>query len=229
MAKPKPVMVLCDSRGLGLQTKLNDAGPTEFLVRTEPSAGLVMAATKALSEAIKLKPDYIIIAAGICEVTLKNRITKLYTVKCTDVTEATKAYSEAMEETKSLFEDVLPNTKIIFNPVTGVDLTDYNSKSRKGLFGDELKVYHENKELHPMQDTLNATVISINKEIAKFNYNHKVATPWSASLVHKYEKKKYYHHYQYLSDGCHLMDECKEYWAEKFHKANSKSNEINMS
>ena len=142
--------------------------------------------------------------------------------------ESTKLYLEAMEEAKSLIQDVLPNTQILFNPITGIDLADYNSKERKGLNGEELRVYHESKVNHPMQIIINDTVIRINQKISKFNNDNKVATPWSAPLVHKYEKgPRYYHHYQYLSDGCHLLDECIVIWAEKFQKAITKSIEIN--
>ena len=123
--------------------------------------------------------------------------------------------------------DVSPHTKVIFNPVTGVDLQDYNSKDRTGLSGDELKKYQEQKVQHPMQKILNQTVIKINREIALFNHDNNVATPWSASLVHKREgKDKYYHHYQYLSDGCHLLPELSDYWATKFQSCISKSIEI---
>ena len=227
MALSKPVMVLCDSRGLGLQEKLNNTQSYEFVVRFVSSAGLVMVATKFLSEMINLKPEYVIIGAGICEVTLKSKASKKYSVKCMDIDEATELYVEAMEETKNLIQDVLPDTKVIFNPVTGVDLEDYNTKARNGLTGDELRYYHENKSIHPMQEILNNSVISINKKIVKFNYANKVATPWSAGLVHKHDKgEKYHHHYQYLADGCHLLDECQEFWASKFQKAISKSIEI---
>ena len=46
-----------------------------------------------------------------------------------------------MKKARGLIQDVLPNTKIIFNPVTGVDLTDYNTKDRNGLEGEELRSY----------------------------------------------------------------------------------------
>ena len=221
-------MVLCDSRGLGLQEKLDNTQPFGFVVRFVPSAGLVMAATKFLSEMIKLKPEYVIVAAGICEITLKNKTTKQYTVKCTNIAESAKLYVEAMEETVNLIHDVLPETKVIFNPVTGVDLEDYNTKARNGLVGEDLRMYHESKTPHPIQDILNVSVININKKIAKYNHTNKVATPWSATLVHKHDKgEKYHHHYQYLSDGCHLLDECAEFWAAKFQKAIKKSIEIN--
>ena len=227
MALSKPVLVLCDSRGLYLQDTLDRSEPHVFVVRFVSSAGLVMAATKFLSEIIKIKPDYIIIAAGICEVTLKNNVTKKYTVKCVDPDECVRQYTVAMEETLSLIKDVLPTAKVIFNPVTGVDLEDYNSKARTGLIGEDLKTYHANKQAHPMQEILNNSVVKINKKIAKFNYDNKLATPWSASLVHKQEKgNKYYHHYQYLSDGCHFLEECRIYWADKFQRAITKSIEI---
>ena len=187
-----------------------------------------MSATNFLSELIKTEPEYVIIAAGICEVTLKNNITKKYTVRYTDPEECKKAYLESMQETKNLIQDVLSHTKVIFNPVTGVDLEDYNSKARKGLSGEDLREYHENKKVHPMQEILNSSVVKVNQKISKFNYDNKVATPWSASLVHKHEKGPgYFHHY--LSDGCHLTDECSEFWAEKFQKAITKSIEINNS
>ena len=227
MDTPKPVLILCDSRGFGLQEKINTTNPHTFVVRSVSSAGLVMAATNFLSTIIEMKPEYVIIAAGICEVTLKNTTTKKYTVRCTEVEEAVQLYVDAMNEAKSLIQDVSQGTRVIFNPVTGVDLEDYNSKNRKGLEGPALEEYHNNKCIHPMQDTLNKTVIAINQKIAKVNYENKVATPWSATLVHKHEKgNKYYHHYQYLADGCHLLDECKLFWAEKFQKAVTKSMEL---
>ena len=228
MSSTKPVFVLCDSRGLGLQEHLDSIKPHAYVVRSVSSAGLVMVATKHLTELIKIQPEYVIIAVGICEVTMKNKRTKKYTLKYTDIDDTVKAYEEAIVDCRSLILDVLPNTKVIFNPVTGLDLEDYNSKLRKGLTGDALKKYHEEKPINPLQSLLNSSVISINQKIANVNHTNYVATPWSASLVHKSEKGgKYYHHYQYLSDGCHLLDKCQAFWAQKFHIAIEKSIMIN--
>ena len=227
MAMSKPVTVLCDSRGFGLQEIMDNTSPHRFTLKSVSSAGLVMAVTNFLSELIKDEPEYVIIAAGICEVTLKNNTTKKYSIRYTDPDESVRSYLEAMNEAKGLLQDVLPDTKVIFNPVTGVDLEDYNTKARNGLTGEDLREYHDNKPVHPMQEVLNTSVVAINREISRFNHSNKIATPWSASLVHKHEKgSKYYHHYQYLSDGCHLLDECKKYWAYKFQSAITKSIEI---
>ena len=227
MSLSKPVLILGDSRGLGLQEAINKTGPHVFRVRFVSSAGLTMAATTFLSEIITLKPAYVIISAGICEVTLKNNISKKYTVKSTEPEASVQSYKEAMSETKNLIQDVSPCTKVIFNPVTGVDLEDYNTKARSGLTGDYLKRYQDKKICQPMRNILNQTIIKINREIAAYNYENKVATPWSAGLVHKREgKDKYYHHYQYLSDGCHLLPEMLSHWATKFQYCISKSIEI---
>ena len=224
MALSKPILVLGDSRGDGLQEKLDETEPNQFVVRFVASAGLVMATTKFLSEIIKMKPDYVVVIAGICKVTLKNNVTKRYTVRFSNANDSVESYVETMNEVKNLIYDVSSNTKVIFNRVTGVDLEDYNSKARTGLTGDDLKHYHENKPAHPMQNLLNETVIKINQRIAKFNYTNNVATPWTATFVHKHEKgDRYYHHYQHLADGCHLLEEAKVFWAEKLQKATTKS------
>ena len=186
-----------------------------------------MAATTFLSDIIATKPDYVIISAGICEVTLKNNISKKYTVRFTDPEESVQSFKDAMVETKNLINNVSPSTKVIFNPITGVDLEDYNTKARIGLTGEDLRRYQKSKCPHPMQGILNEAVIKINREIAAYNYVNKVATPWSASLVHKRDgKDRYYHHYQYLSDGCHLLPELINFWANKFQSCISKSIEI---
>ena len=102
MSLSKPVLILGDLRGLGLQEAINKIGPHECQVRFVSSAGLTMATTVFLSEIILLKPDYIILSAGICEVTLKNNITKKYTIKFTDPDESVRSYKESMVEPRNL-------------------------------------------------------------------------------------------------------------------------------
>ena len=186
MALSKPILVQGVSRGDGLQEKLDKTEPNQFVVRFVASAGLVMAITKFLSEIINMKPDYVVVIAGMCKVTLKNNVTKRYTVRFSNANDSVESYVETMNEVKNLIYDVSSDTKVIFNRVTGIDLEDYNSKARTGLTGDDH--YHENKPAHPMQNLLNETVIKINQRIAKFNYTNNVATPWTATFVHKHEK-----------------------------------------
>ena len=157
----KTIYVLCDSRGDGLQEKMDNTKPNRFVVRSVSSAGLVMAATKFLAEMIKVNPEYVSIASGICEVTLKNKLTKKYTLKNSDIDDSVKPYVKAREEAVSLIHNVLPNTRVIFNPITGVDLQDYNSKALNGLTGEALKEYHELKPIHPMQRILNDSIVSV--------------------------------------------------------------------
>ena len=97
----------------------------------------------------------------------------------------------------------------MFNPLTGVDITDYNNPGRKGLHGGMLAEYHRSKVPDPLQPVLDQAALEINTEIVRVNKLNKVFTPYTATYVHKHYWGTYHHSYQYTSDGCHLTAEGK--------------------
>ena len=123
-----------------------------------------------------------------------------------------------IDKATGILTSTLKSSKVVFAPLTGIDLADYNGYERRGLTGEELRQYQQSKQRHPLQDQLNESVISINREISRHNAKNAMFTPYTATLVHKKYHGKYLHYYNNLNDGCHLTDDAKQYWASEILK-----------
>ena len=210
--------ILTDSRGLGLDDEMRKLGVENFRVFTRKGSGIELAVTMFLSDIVRERPDLVIITNGLCDLTYRNRITKITGLVCQSVDEATTMYQSKMQSAYSLIQSVSGTTSVVFAPVTGVDLTDYNNTTGRHLEGDALQRYHAEKHIHPLQPLLNETIIAVNRLIATFNEQNNMLTPWTANIVHKYYNHKYHHCYHNLADGCHLTTTARCYWAKHLHK-----------
>ena len=160
---------------------------------------------------------------GICDVLEKNRLTRKYFLINETVSGIVQHYMKQVKRGQELLEIFFDESKWMFNPLTGADISDYNNPDRKKLQGEQLAEYHRNKTRHPHQDVLNQAILEINTEIVKVNKKNKVLTPYTATYVHKHYGSSYHHSYQYTKDGCHLADEGKKYWAKQVKKAIDKT------
>lgn len=154
----------------------------------------------------EVNPDLLIIAAGICTIT--QRIKKRTSLRFKTVEAATRHYLADMNKIVTHAKRDYPDVKLVFAPLTGVNLCAYNELS----------------ERHPQQDLLNTTIIAINDSISQFNREINAVTPRTASLFHrKRECGSYTHRYYHLSDGYHLSPTASEYWAKQLARAIDKN------
>lgn len=197
------VVIIADSRGVGLQSEfdlLNDKG-YEIKVLVYKGRGMSQAVREATNKLIWMRPDQIIILAGICDITRKDRDTKLVSLQDGSVDVALERLENSMKEIEHHLTTRLterPYT-LTFSPVTGMDIARYNGQDTT----------------HEEQETLNEIIGGINQIITAHNKANRVITPWIASEIH-YNKKggrKKTRYYKLAADGLHLSDAIKERWA----------------
>ena len=175
-------------------------------------AGLETSVTAALPVIRARLPKYVVITAGICDVRdSKSKTTLRHAALEITITQ----YKKAMDNVTELLSDLFPNVVVIFAPVTGMDLADYNHPRKKYLVGTELERYLQEKVQHPQQKPLNDIIVELIRVTTEYNQSRGVLTPWTTGSIHKYYNKAYHHNYQHLPDGCHLSETGLKFWAVK--------------
>lgn len=213
-------LVLADSRGRGLQELLAKLKPTFAIhVLTYPGAGSELAALKAVPHIKKLSPSLVIVLSGICDLTWRNKSTKIVGLRHSTLADNVDHVMEAIRASY----DVLKSQGvplISFATITGADLADCNNPDRRQMNAVQyLEHCSCSKTIHPDQVTLNNSILTINKKIVIFNRKNSARTTWLAGLVHSYYKGKYHHCYIRLADGCHPDAKTKEAWAAQLIKS----------
>ena len=221
------VLVVADSRATDIRAWLNDWGDIELDVVPAPSTGIEAAVEILISLRRDAKPNLVLILNGICDVLEKNRATRKYFMVHESVPDLVQPYMKQVKRGQELLEIFFDDSKWMFNPLTGADICDYNYPKRKELQGKALETYLLNKAPHPGQSVLNQAVLEINSEIVSVNKRNRVFTPYTATHVHRHYDRSYHHSYQHTSDGCHLTDDGKKYWALQIKKAIDKTRNQN--
>lgn len=90
---------------------------------------------------------------------------------------------------------------VIFPTQTGLNFTAYNG------YPDDL--------VSPSQRTIDAAILQINKNIVAMNRDMHIKTPFLATAVHMWSRKKLRNLYYKLEDGCHPSRDLGWYWARK--------------
>lgn len=213
------VLIISDSRGRRLQALLEGLNPN-FAVRVlvHPGAGLELVVLKSISTLRDLKPDLVLVFAGVCDLTWKNKQNKKVGLRHSNIQDNVDQVMGAVKSSHDLLKTV-GTFKISYTTITGVDLTDYNQKSRIGMSDSEYDLYRASITQHRDQGILNDSIIAINKRIVKFNKNCGTRTTWTAGVVHAYANKSYHHHYRRLRDGCHPNDGTAHAWARQIVKS----------
>lgn len=161
----------------------------------------------AETEIKRWQPDQIYLMAGINNITQLNRETRKVSLMSVEKEKIVQHFEDEMNFSYTLLRKITKQkTKIIFAPVTGMDLEKYN-KADTGTMEESQKI-------------LNDTIIDINNSIITWNSNHSCKTPWTHGIIHRYFRKKYHFAYDRLDeDGCHLTDQVREYWKKKIANA----------
>lgn len=206
------VVVITDSRGVGLQEYFNRLNSAEFNIRVlaYKGKGIVDAVQMAKPKIIWWQPKVIFVLNGICDVTELDRATRQISLR---------HESEAL--TISLYKDYLTTTyhqiqlcvgeyplRIVYGPIIGIDLSKYN-----GMIADGNQ-----------QENLNSIINQLNVEINRFNEEQDSITPWIARDVHRNVKGKSRNRYQLLADdGVHLTPDMKQRWVIEIMAATKKN------
>lgn len=213
-------MIITDSRGSGLQdylVKLSIPGGTTVL--THRGAGYELATIKSLTKIIEVKPKVIIVLVGICDLTLRNKITKQTTLRYNTVAENVEHVINAAKSSYDLLKTA-GDSKISYATITGIDIADYNCAERRHMDTAQYKHYcTHTKTPHPDQNILNLAVLQINREITAINKTNNTPTSWVGGVVHAYFKNRNHHQYIRLFDGCHLNENTKKAWAAQINKS----------
>ena len=224
MAAPSyKVVVVADSRACDIGQWLDDWGDIELDVVPAPSTGIEAAIEILITLRRDATPDLVLILNGICDVLVKSKTTHKYFIMKETTDELVSYYKDQLKRGRELLEIFYDDSKWMFNPLTGADIADYNNPQRRHMSAEELVVYHRIKTPDDFQNVLNEAVVKINGEIGKLNKLNHTITPYTASFVHRHYSGSYHHSYQYTSDGCHLSQEGKVYWAKQIKKAITKT------
>ena len=103
---------------------------------------------------------------------------------------------------QELLEIFYDESKWMFNPLTGADISDYNTPGRRNMSGADLEAFHRTRIQDPLQPILDQAVLRINTEIVKINKVNRVFTPYTATFVHRHYAHSYHHSYHHTADGC---------------------------
>ena len=206
------VLVIADSRGRGLQDRIKESINNEVTVLTLCGAGSELAAIKSIETVKILKPKLIIITTGICDLTWRDRKTKITKLRHDTIRDCAEGVLEALKAAHDIL-DTLGDCKISIATLTGLDLTEYNRKDRSQTKHVEYKDHNiENRFRTKDQEMLNEAIIEINKMITVINKKAGVPTTWLGTVIHSYYRKTHHHNYNKLIDGCHPSDDTKLKW-----------------
>ena len=76
-------------------------------------------------------PDLVLVLNGVFDVLVKKRLTRKYFMIAETVPEVVSHYLKQVKSGQEPFEIFFDEAKWIFNPLTGVDICDYNNPDRK--------------------------------------------------------------------------------------------------
>lgn len=196
------VFLICDSRGRELQEYFTECD-YNITVKFYSGAKLYRSTKLAENEIKRQQPDHIYILAGINSITKLNKRTREVTLIADDKNKIAQQYKDEMNFALASLRKICKNdTKIIFAPITGMDLSRYNKVDASAL--------------SESQNVLDETVIEINNIIIAQNATHNYKTPWTHGIIHRYFRGKYHFMYDKLDeDGCHLTDLIRSFWGRK--------------
>ena len=215
-------LIIADSRGAGLQPLLEELGQIDTHTLVHRGAGYLMAARKSLGWVNTHNPSLVILMTGVCDLTQRSPTTKITSLRHNTVQGNVEQVIGSAQAALGLLRAAWTG-RITLATITGIDLSDYNNPSRKHMSTDEYKKHClTDKATHPQQDILNLSVLEINRQITGINRINRVPTIWTGGVVHTYSKRKTYHYYIRLSDGCHADNSTKLEWANQIYKTTNR-------
>lgn len=187
------MIVIADSRGRFLQDYLHS---DRIKVLFYSGATLDNMLRRSHAQCLSIRPKYILVLGGICNMSQKNRQSGEITLRFSNEAELWTSMKSAFLEAWELAHEFYPSYKIMFAGLCGLDLNRCN-----GLYG-----------YHLLQPIIDNVIVSINQFIVELNFRAGVYQPKLTGKIHK-RSRKHGHRNQYrlLDDGIHpgktvLMD-----------------------
>lgn len=203
------VVIIADSRGRGLQTVFSQIKDRGYAVTVLfwKGRGMTEAVKDSIKQLVWTAPDIIVVLAGICDLTVRDRESRQVSLSFDTMDLAVDMFVGRMDTIHHFLTINLTERafKLIFSQVVGMDMGTYNGLPYP----------------HPQQDLLDSVIHRLNNEIVSWNMVRNVATPWIASDIHHNRKdgQKIVRYQRLASDGLHLTDELKQRWVTYLHKA----------
>ena len=205
---PKTI-IITDSRGVHLQERVFEITNNKITVLVYKGAGAIRAVEEAMNSIKTSKPDLVILATGICDVTVLNRQTWTCQPRYSKPEElASYAVGQLNAALQRLRNE--GTIQVSVATYTGLDLERYNKvlgKRRHGVSFPGTSIMQNG------QTVLDSAIQLINKRIIATNKDTGMPTTWAAGAIHPRYKKQYRNHYNRLTDGCHLNEYARRYWA----------------
>ena len=203
----RKILVITDSRGLTLQTIINEVKQTgNIKVKSFKGAGYCIATTKAKKTIESFKPNLIIMLVGICDITIRDPRTKITTLRNKSVQGTIEHVLQQARASLTMLKQ-MGVKHISYATITGIELSTYNLNKRQ----EDIQP-REGSELQRQQLIINKAIIEVNRKIVEINTELCTPTTWTAGYVHRYFRRKYHHYYRRLEDGCHPTPEAAKYW-----------------
>lgn len=179
------MIVISDSRGRLLQNHLfNERIKVLFYSGATLDNMLRLSHPQCLS----IRPKYILVLGGICNMSQKNRRTGVISLRLVNEADLLASMKTAFLSAWELAQQLYPTCRIMFSGLCGLDLNRAN-----GWFG-----YH----LH--QPIIDNVIEGINQYIVELNFRAGVFQPKMTGKVHKRSKKLgHRNQYRLLDDGVH--------------------------
>lgn len=128
------------------------------------------------------QPRIVFVLNGICDVTRRDRVTKLVKPRYESEDLMINLYKEYMTTTTHQIQHYLGKCprRVIFGPLIGIDLVKYN----------QIVI----NESH--QASIDSVIHRLNVEINRFNESNGAITPWLARDIHRNIKGRKKNRYQ---------------------------------
>lgn len=161
------ILIIADSRGHRLDLHLSEILKCNFRLVTCRGADLLNSVLRSKYHVKDESWTQVYCIAGICGLTHKDKISRRVILRSLDPESAAIAYKNHLLQSETILRSLLlnENCKIIFGPVTGMNLCTYNRS---------MDTAHRRN----LQCILNSSIKLVNKEIMNVNELNAVSTPW---------------------------------------------------
>ena len=213
-------VIISDSRGRGLQELLDGQGVGRYVeVLMQEGAGSELAVLRSMDAVRRIKPGYVILMTGICDLTYRHGGTGRICLRQLRVKDGIDRVMEAYVAARELL-DTMGVVRVSLATLTGIDLSDYHNKMRIGMNEAQYREYERSvKQRDDTQGLLDQMILTINQRITENNSRCRVPTVWLAGAVHTYYRKRTYNYYRRLRDGCHPDESTRRVWVRRLRRA----------
>ena len=195
-------LVLTDSRGNGLQERIDKLNPPEYMEVDDRKGATLSQLIEIAEDYLPKHPfDILYVVGGVNDITTKDKATGKISYEWGNSQNLSKHLTSIVTKADSFFMKTFPASKVIFCPLIGSDLA---------------RVVTAPSTTQDNQLTVDNAIWDFNSEVFKINNKRDFFSPPLHHLVHRFCKGKRRAYYQHLHDGIHLSKSLKDKWATQF-------------